>query len=115
MRPANVRQVICEARVEFTSQPALNGRVAASAVFDSASGRYVVEGISDTPLSLKPENLLLPPDTRVTIAGVNSRPELNGQPGKVVSSDGKERYTIRVARTGEQVALRFGAVVALHG
>merc|ERR1719434_121758 len=37
IKTRNVRQVISEARIEGTSQEALNGRIAASAVFDSDS------------------------------------------------------------------------------
>merc|ERR1719399_1925774 len=40
LRPANVRQVIAEARVAGTSQPELNGRVAA--VVSSDAERYTV-------------------------------------------------------------------------
>ena len=115
VRSRNVRQVVSEARVEGTSQENLNGRVAASAVYDSESGRYHVEGIYESPLAIKPEHLVLPPDTRVTVVGVNSRPELNGLAGTVLSSDGKERYTVQLAHSGEQLKLRFGAVVSLHG
>lgn len=41
MKPANVQQVISEARVEGTSHPDLNGSLAASAIFNSTSGRCV--------------------------------------------------------------------------
>lgn len=114
IKPSNVRQVITEARIEGTSQVALNGRIAASAVFDSASGRYIVDGVAEHSISIKPENLVLPPDTRVTISGVNSRAELNGRPGMVISGDG-ERYTVSLADGGEQIRVKLGAVVPLHG
>ena len=113
IKTSNVQQVISEARVEGTSQEALNGKVAASAVYDLATARYVVEGLSERPLSIRPEHLILPPGTRVSIHGVQSRAELNGQPGKIVGSDGKERYTVELAG-GEQVRLKFGVVVPLH-
>ena len=76
--------------------------------------RYVVEGITDKAIAIKPENLVLPPGTRVTITGVSSRPALNGQAGKIVGSDGTERYTVQLAQSGEQVRVKFGAVVSLH-
>ena len=60
--------------------------------------------------------MILPDDTRVNAVGLNSRPELNEQPARVVSVDsGGERYVIEMAATGEQVKLKFGNVVALHG
>ena len=86
--------------------------MAASAVYDTASGRYVLEGISERPIAIKPENLVLPTGTRVTVAAVQSRPELNGQAGRVLSSDGVERYTVEMG-SGEQLKLRFGAVLPL--
>jgi len=106
---------VSEARVDFTSQDNLNGRIAASAVFESASGRWVVEGVSERPIAIKPENLVLPPGTRVTITGLSARADLNGQAATVVSSDGAERYTVELAASGEQLKVRFGAVVGLHG
>ena len=59
-----------------------------------ASARYVLEGLSERPISIKPDHLVLPPGTRFTIRGLQSRPELNGRAAKVVSSDGVERYTV---------------------
>ena len=115
MRPANVRQIIAEARVEGTSNAEYNGRIAASASFDTPSGRYVVEGVAERPVAIKPENLILPPHTRVTITGVSSRPELNGKAATIMSSDGRERYTVQVGESGEQMRLKLGAVVGLHG
>ena len=114
IKPENVRQVISGARVVGTSQQTLNGREAASAVFDGPSARYVLEGLTggESAVSLRPENVLLPPGTRVAMQGLQSRPELNGRAGKVVSSDG-ERYTVHVA-PDEMVRVRLGAVVALH-
>ena len=58
----------------------------------------------------------LPADTRVSAVGLTARPELNGQAGCVLGSDGGgERYVVEMAATGEQVKLRFGNVIALHG
>ena len=45
-KPANVRQVVAEARVVGTSQPQLNGKVAATATYDRASKRYRMEGLA---------------------------------------------------------------------
>jgi hypothetical protein len=51
----------------------------------------------------------------VTITGLSARADLNGQAATVVSSDGAERYTVELAASGEQLKVRFGAVVGLHG
>ena len=117
VRPANVRQIISEVRVEGTSQPTLNGRVAASAVYDAGSARYILEGLSEQPIAVKPENLVLPPGTRVNITGLQSRPELNGRPARIIGSDGVERYTVELVDRGggvEQLKVKFGSVVPLH-
>jgi hypothetical protein len=105
---------VSEARIEGTSQETLNGKVAASAVYDSSSARYVVEGVSEQPIAIKPANLVLPPSTRVSIVSLQSRPELNGRACRVVGSDGIERYVVELAETGEQLKLKYGAVVTLH-
>ena len=109
LRPANVRQVVAEARVAGTSQPDLNGRVAAAATFDKASGRYRAEGLAPHTVALRPEHVVLPPRTRVEVSGVSSRPTLNGQLGAIVGADA-ERYTVQLPH--ETVRLRFGAVAA---
>ena len=112
VKPSNLRQVISDARVVGTSKEELNGKVAASATYDSTSGRYVCEGLKadGTSISLKPENLILPPDCRVTIEGVTSRPGLNGKVGRVAGVE-RDRYVVQLP-DNEQVKLRFGAVAA---
>ena len=114
IKPRNVMQVVSEARIEGTSQANLNGKVAASAVFDVASQRYVIEGISEKPIAIRPDNLILPTSTQVVIKGLQSRPDLNGQAGVIVGSDGKERYTVDVGGRGEQMKLKLSSVLPLH-
>jgi len=112
VKPANVRQVLTDATVVGTSKTELNGKVAAAATFDAASGRYQCEGLSSIGLvSLKPENVRLPQDCRVTVAGVSSRPALNGRVGRVSAID-KDRYVVTLSQPEETVSLRFGAVAA---
>merc|ERR1719311_1710036 len=91
------------------SPPDLNGRVAAAATFDKASGRYRAEGLAPHTVALRPEHVVLPPRTRVEVSGVSSRPTLNGQLGAIVGADA-ERYTVQLPH--ETVRLRFGAVAA---
>lgn len=124
VKPLNVREVISGARIDRPTAVQLGfvGAVVGSATYDTPSSRYVVSGLPGrgsvvldaAAVQVKPENLILPAETRVTAAGLKARPELNGQPGKVVSADG-ERYVVEMAGTAEQVRLKFGNVVALHG
>merc|ERR1719502_397600 len=112
VKPANVRQVVSEARVVGTSQPQLNGKVAAAATYDTQSKRYRVEGLAGNGgvVALKPENVVLPHKTRVTIDGVVSRPTLNGRSGRIIDVT-NDRYVVEVP--GEDpLKLRFGAVAA---
>ena len=115
IRPANVRESISNARVVGTSQDELNGRMATKAVFDTPSARYVMEGLSadGRTVALRPEHVVLPTGTRVNIQNVQSRPLLNSKAAKIVAVDA-ERYTVQLA-DGEQMRLRFGSVIALHG
>jgi len=112
VRRTNLRQVVSEARVVGTTQPSMNGRVAASATFDPVSKRYRVEGLTSNGniIALKPENIVLPQKTRVTIDGVVSRPSLNGQTGSIIDVN-SDRYVVQLPHN-EQLSLRFGAVAA---
>ena len=113
VRPTNVQQIVSDATVIGTSQAQLNGRVAASATYDAGTKRYRVEGLTPDgkTIALRPENLVLPERTQVTIDGVQSRPALNGKRGRIINVDtAANRYT--VATSDEQLRLRFGTVVA---
>ena len=128
VKPLNVRQLIHGARIDLptSKQHGFPGSVTGSAFYDTPGAQYVITGLpssggiahSFASVKAKAKNVILPADTRVTAVGLNSRPELNGKAGRVVSSDwtdGGERYVIEMAATGEQVKLKFGNVVALHG
>ena len=107
-------QVVTEAKVTGTSKSEINGRTASSATYDRKAKRYRCEGLQPdgTVLSLKPENVVLPARTRVTIDGVASRPALNGCSGTVRAVDeAAGRYDVQMAG-GEAVRVRFGAVAA---
>ena len=124
IKPLNVRQVISGARIDLPTsrQAGFAESVSGSAVYDTPSGCYMVsdlpssEGIAHSFASVKtkPEHLILPAGTRVNAVGLTNRPELNGQVGRVVASNG-ERYVVEMAATDEQVQLKRGSVVALHG
>ena len=81
-------------------------------------------GSDHLAVKVKPENLVLPAETRVHASGLTGRPELNGQAGKVLSAD-TERCVVEILTSGEkkelgkapaeQVKLKFGNLVPLHG
>eukprot|EP00308_Calcidiscus_leptoporus_P024896 CAMPEP_0119373258 /NCGR_PEP_ID=MMETSP1334-20130426/24405_1 /TAXON_ID=127549 /ORGANISM="Calcidiscus leptoporus, Strain RCC1130" /LENGTH=332 /DNA_ID=CAMNT_0007390971 /DNA_START=74 /DNA_END=1072 /DNA_ORIENTATION=+ len=112
VRPLNVRQVISEARVTGTSQPQLNGRMVPFAVFDEKAKRYLVEGVTESgnAVAIKPNNLVLPAQTRIRIEGLTSRPQWNGRCGQIVDVE-EERYVVRL-QGDMHLRLRFGAVAA---
>ena len=114
VRLDNLRQVISSAKVVgCQTQPQLNGRVPAAVTYDRQSQRYRAEGLSENgaTLALKPENLVLPAATQVTIDGVVSRPALNGKRGLIVDVE-EERYVVQTG-DGEKLRLKFGTVVAV--
>ena len=90
----------------------LNGSAAAVQNFNLDKGRYTVcvqnAGVSldgggggggSRTLGLKPENLVLPPETAVLVVGLEGSPELNGGNGVILSFDAeKGRYSVRVDR-----------------
>lgn len=122
VKPLNVRQLIAGARIETATAVKFGfaAGVTGTAVYDTQLGKYIVKELSPRSgdvlgVKVKPENMILPADTRVTAVGLNSRPELNGKAGRVVSSDGGERYVVEMAAGGEQLKLKYGNVVALHG
>ena len=64
--------------------------VTGSAVYDTPSNLYVVSGLPSgdhVAVKVKPANLLLPADTRVTAVGLTARPELNGQRARILQFD----------------------------
>ena len=70
-----------------------------------------MEGLtSKGVVALKPENVILPQRTRVTIQDVISRPQLNGRAGSIRDVEG-DRYVVDLP--GEApLKVRFHAAVA---
>jgi len=82
-----------------------NGKVGRVKSFDSTRARYDVEVEGGGVLSLRPNNLTQ--QCVVEIAGLQSKPELNGRKGEVVSyDDGAGRYMVLVQGSGSAVALQ---------
>mmetsp|Transcript_51257 Transcript_51257/g.133104 ORF Transcript_51257/g.133104 Transcript_51257/m.133104 type:complete len:373 (-) Transcript_51257:209-1327(-) len=120
IKPLNVRQVITGARIDRATSEhyGFSGSISGSAVYDTLNACYMVTNLPSSDIigvKVKPENLILPEDTRVTAVGLLGRPELNGKAGRIVGADGGERYVVEMAVTGEQMKLKYSNVVALHG
>ena len=111
----NVRQIVRSARVVGTwDRPELEGALAPVASYDTQLGRYRVRGVTKdgSVLAIKPENVMLPPRTMVTVKSVSHRPSLNGRKGRIVGiENAKEMYTVRLDNN-EHVKLCYGAVLA---
>jgi hypothetical protein len=110
VKPNNLQQVLSGVQVVNTSKDYLNGRTAPEAYFDGDKGRYVMSGLSDGHVALRPENILLPKATLVTIEGMQNRIDLNGSIARIQGWSG-DRYTVELP-SGEQVRLRLGAVTS---
>jgi hypothetical protein len=110
VKPSNLEQVLKGVEVLNTSRSDLNGRASTQAYFDRRRGRYMLDGVGQGTVALRPENVMLPVSTRVTIDGMQNRTDLNGMCGKIIAAD-EQRYTVQL-QTGEQVRLRIDTVTA---
>jgi hypothetical protein len=110
VKPSNLEQVLNGVAVINTSRSDLNGRASTQAFFDRRRGRYMLDGVGQGTVALRPENVMLPVSTRVTIDGMQNRTDLNGMCGKIIAAD-EQRYTVQL-QTGEQVRLRIDTVTA---
>ena len=108
LRPANMEQLVTGVKVTgVTSDTSLNGKTGTVVGWDDEKERYSVR-LSSLPraLSLRPECVVLPPGTCVTVRDVQAKPQLNGKRGQIQSYDyGAGRFLVRVSAT-EQVKLR---------
>jgi hypothetical protein len=94
------------------SQPAKNGATGKIRGFDGSKGRYTVElDGSQEELALRPSNIQQQVDG-CKLTGIASKPEWNGQKGKVVGYDeGKSRYHIQLS--GSSSSGSVGSVASL--
>ena len=118
VKPSNLRQLILDrAKIVNTSRSALNGKLATSAEYDKRTKRYRVDGVTPDgkSIGLKPENIILPKSTRVSVSGVVSRPGLNGMHGIIIGIDDEDtatpRYTVKL-ESNEKLRLKYGNCVA---
>eukprot|EP00466_Bigelowiella_natans_P006442 jgi/Bigna1/135148/aug1.28_g9856 len=95
----NVQQIVEEATLYgLQSRPELNGQTVRLVNFDQANGKYqgFLDG-SDGPQLIRPQNVILPPHTRVRIAGLVNRPEFNGEVATILSySKAEMKYSIQL-------------------
>jgi hypothetical protein len=112
---SKLRQIVRSARVIGTwDRPELHGAIAPAASYDSELGRYRVRGVTcdGSILAIKPENILLPPRTMVTVKSSPHRPSLSGRKGRIVDiENAKQLYTIQLDNN-EHIRLQYGAVLA---
>lgn len=97
------------------SRPERNGDRGEVQQFDPRSGRYIVilEDTDET-MSVKPSNLLQ--HVHVTLNGLESKPEWNGQRGTIIAWDpSKERYNIYAMGLQKAVSLKPGNCILENG
>ena len=110
----NVQQIVRSALLVGTKDPRLEGTITTAAAFAPDLGVYQVKGIMQDgeTLTVRPENVLLPPRTTVTIKNVPQEPKLLGCKGRIVGiENAKQMYTVRL-ENNEHIMLQYGAVVA---
>ncbi|GAB5359533.1 hypothetical protein AAMO2058_000552100 [Amorphochlora amoebiformis] len=105
----NLHQIVEGASLTGLQQrPDLNGRVVRLVAFDINAGKY--QGYLDNlsqPQLIRPGNIILPGETKVRIAGLVNRPEMNGAVATVVSYAREVgKYTISVAGRQMRIGLR---------
>ena len=114
LKRGNVDQIVRGVTIcDLASRPELNGSKATIFKFNAAKGRYLVEleGVAKKEqLSLKPERVLLPTGTVVTIVGLTSADgsKYNGKGGTIVStprSGSSGRYGVKLCEA-KQLQLR---------
>ena len=105
-----VRGVILQG---IDSDASLNGKSGSLLRYDAQKDRYLVR-LAAIPraLSLRPESVLLPNGTCVTIRNLQAKPVLNGQRGTITSFDRQAgRYVVQLNQS-ESAKLKPGNVLA---
>lgn len=114
LRPENLQQIVPGVTLRnIEADESLNGKSGTLLKFDPAKDRYTVSlNALRRVLSVRPDNIVLPPGTCVTIRDVQSKPQLNGKRGTVRTFDRESgRFVVQLSPT-EQVKLRPANVVA---
>lgn len=97
------------------SRPERNGDRGQVQQYDSRSGRYIVQlEDTDETMSVKPTNLLQ--HVHVTLHGLESKPEWNGQKGTIIAWDeSRERYNIYVMGLRKAISLKPANCILENG
>jgi curved DNA-binding protein CbpA len=92
-----------------------NGDRGKIASYNASTGRYVVElEDTDETMSVKPSNLLQ--HVHVRIHGLQSKPQLNGKTGTVITwNESTERYNIYITALKQVVSLKPSNVILEQG
>mmetsp|Transcript_50214 Transcript_50214/g.162711 ORF Transcript_50214/g.162711 Transcript_50214/m.162711 type:complete len:176 (+) Transcript_50214:1-528(+) len=107
IRPENLLQSCSAELTGMERKPELNGREGRVTGWDASGGRYHVS-LDGQVVSLKPDNLILPPGARATVIGLVSQPRWNGSTCKVVSFDReRRRYTVQMKDESTHLALKL--------
>jgi hypothetical protein len=95
----------------LVNRPDRNGDRGEVVQYDPSSGRYIVQiEDSDETMKVKPSNLLQ--HVHVTLHGIESRPELNGQKGTILAWDPrKQRYNVYIISTSKVMSLKPSNIV----
>jgi len=124
VKQANLLQHAAVTVTGIEQQPEMNGKVGTIVGWDELRDRYKVAFVEYKPhktqsyVSLKPQNTILPVNTVVTIVKVKSKPELNGQSGTIIAhagakSSGSNRAVTAVRQQRYQVRVNANQIVKL--
>jgi len=105
----NLQQIISGAKLKgLQSRRDLNGQYIKLVAFDAQAGKY--QGFlpdSPQPQLVRPDNVVLPTETQVRIAGLLQRSEMNGQVATILSFDDRlNKYMINLNGRNMRIGLR---------
>ena len=112
LRADKLLQLVSRARmVSLESRQDLNGKTADVMDWDASAERYTVQVFSTgEQVALRPANLVVGPGTCVTVVGLQSATEHNGEHATVESYDqAAGRYVLEL-RSGQKLRVRPGNV-----
>lgn len=111
LRPENVQQVVKGVVItNIEGDPSLNGQKGSLIYYNADKDRCNVR-LARRTVSVRPENVLLPNGTCVTIRQVVARPQINGLRGTIQEFDKDSgRYTVQLLK--ESLKLKPANVLA---
>ena len=99
VKPSNLLQHVQVRIHDIQSQPELNGRTGTIITWNPTKERYsIYVAAMSKVVSLKPGNVVLETGTVAQVAGLSSRPELNGRWGTIKEWDrGTNKYDVQLS------------------